>query len=160
MYKQKQLEIKDLALGNQHSWFPLFSFKNPSTFTHLVTLVTVCSRFTTCILVSLFLMFVRFSVHQTFRWKTFPESLLFLEPCLSRSSSVCPGVMSCSTLTLLREVLACTQPTAKQMLPLRCCCCADGVSQCGLFQPHTSCRLGICERLCRESVLPFTIHYG
>ena len=160
---------------------------------HLVTFIIVCFGFTTCILVLLFLTFVSFSVHQNFRWKTFLESLLFLEPYLSCSSSVCPGVMSCNTLILLREVLACTQPTAKQMLLLHWCCCADGVLQCRLFQPpyqlstwyiwedvqslcciavlmeccsvdssspHTSCRLGIYGRMCRESMLPFTIQYG
>lgn len=102
---------------------------------HLVTLIIVCSGFATCILVLLFLAFVSFSVHQNFRWKTFLESLLFLEPYLSCSGSVCPGVISCNTLILLREVLACTQPTAKQMLLLHWCCCADGVLHCRLFQP-------------------------
>ena len=102
---------------------------------HLVTFIIVCSGFTTCILVLLFLTFVSFSVQQNFRWKTFLESLLFLEPYLSCSGAVCPGVMSCNTLILLREVLACTQPTAKQMLLLHRCCCADWVLQCRLFQP-------------------------
>lgn len=61
---------------------------------HLVTLIIVCSGFATCILVLLFLAFVSFSVHQNFRWKTFLESLLFLEPYLSCNGSVCPGVIA------------------------------------------------------------------